>query len=157
NVLSANSVDQVAALRQSDHFDSKGAQYIQMRLQSSIGATGPVVIASRNSYQYSRVAATTTSYIVQIYCSNAASCRGPHYRDQKVVYFGGDVLIGRYLTQPLMDEGARRAILTEIRRVTGGNPLVVNLEGAVLPEPPPGLPFDLHVMPSGLAEPMLKA
>jgi len=157
NILSANSVDQVAGLRQSDHLDSKGAQYIQMRLQSLIGASGPIVIASRNSHQYSRIEATTTSYIVQLFSAKPDELAGLQYPDQKVVYFGGDVLLGRYLTPPLLDDDARRAILSEVRRVTGGGPLIVNLEGVALDEPPPGLPFDLHVMPSGLATPMLKA
>jgi poly-gamma-glutamate synthesis protein (capsule biosynthesis protein) len=157
NVLSADSADGVAGLLQSDHLDSKGAQYIQMRLQSLTGSSGPAVIASRNSYQYSSVGGTTTSYIVQLFAAKAMDLGDLHYRDQEVIYFGGDVLLGRYLTQPLLHDEARHAILSEVRRATGGSPLIVNLEGIALDEPPTGLPFDLHVMPSGLAVPILKA
>jgi poly-gamma-glutamate synthesis protein (capsule biosynthesis protein) len=55
-----------------------------------------------------------------------------------------------------MEEEPRRAIFKEIQRVTGGLPLIINLEGVALDEIPDQLPSDLHVMPGGLAVPALK-
>lgn len=41
--------------------------------------------------------------------------------------------------------------------VTGGAPLIVNLEGTLLDEPPEGLPVRVHAMHASLAIPILKA
>jgi AmmeMemoRadiSam system protein B len=156
NVLSAGRPEGLMGLRQSDHMDSKGAQYIQMRLQQLAGMSGPLVIANRNSVHYTSIAGNTTSYIVQLYGAMAV-LRPPHYSDQQVVYFGGDVLLGRYLTPALTKDDSRSAILSEIRKVTGGDPMIVNLEGAVLDEEPSGLPTKRHIMLSNVAAPVLKS
>jgi AmmeMemoRadiSam system protein B len=157
NVLSANSADQVALLVPSDHLDSRGAQYIQMRLQSILGAKAPIVIANRNASEYTHVYSNSTSYIVQLFSKAALDPGALQYPDQQVVYFGGDTFFGRYLTQPLIGEASRRAMFAEIRRATGGLPLIVNLEGVALDEVPEQLPDDRHAMPSGLAIPGLQA
>ena len=157
NVLSANSPDQVALLVPSDHLDSRGAQYVQMRLQSILGAKAPIVIANRNASEYTHVYSNSTSYIVQLFSKAALDPTALQYPDQQVVYFGGDTFFGRYLTQPLIGEASRRAMFAEIRRATGGLPLIVNLEGVALDEVPEQLPDDRHAMPSGLAIPGLQA
>jgi poly-gamma-glutamate synthesis protein (capsule biosynthesis protein) len=156
NVLSSGDTESVADLLQSDHLDSKAGQYIQMRLQAAIGSTGPVIVSNRNSEQYTQVTGSTTSYIVQLYGRLPMFQRLPTYSDQQVVFFGGDVLLGRYLIPMLSDPIARKAILEELVRTTDGAPLIVNLEGVALDEPPEGLGTDQHVMPSGLAAPILK-
>jgi AmmeMemoRadiSam system protein B len=156
NLLSAARPDGVTGLPQSEHMDSKGAQYIQMRLQTLAGSSGPVVIASRNSAHYTGIHGNTTSYVVQLYAPSPAP-RLPHYGDQQVIYFGGDVLLGRYLTPALTKPETRNAILAEIGKVTGGDPLIVNLEGVVLDEEPSGLPTDQHIMLSEVAAPILKS
>src|SRR5262249_14771287 len=61
NVIASGSLDAVAALIQPDHLDSKGGQYIQMRLQAALGSRG-TVIANRNSAEYEPIARKTTSY-----------------------------------------------------------------------------------------------
>jgi poly-gamma-glutamate synthesis protein (capsule biosynthesis protein) len=157
NVLSAGGADGVTTLLQSDHLDSKAAQYIQMRLQAEIGSDGPIIIANRNSAQYNHMDGSTTSYVVQLYAPKATDFHTLRYRDQQLVYFGGDVLAGRFLIPALTHPEARSAILDAIRRVTDGAPLIVNLEGVALDEPPPELRSDQHVMPSGLAGPVLKS
>jgi poly-gamma-glutamate synthesis protein (capsule biosynthesis protein) len=156
NILSANSSEAVVSLVPSDHLDSKGAQYLQMRLQAQIGVSGPVVIASRNSSEYTHVDGNSTSYVVQIFSSNPLDPTELEYADQQIVYFGGDTLFGRYLLQPLQKEEPRRAVFNAIHRATGGLPIIINLEGVGLDEPPEQLPGDLHVMPAGLAVPALK-
>ncbi len=156
NVLSTGKADAVMDLRPSDHLDSKGAQYIQMRLQSAAGAGGPVVVASRNSYAYSHVEGSTTSYNVQLY-AKTREIHLPPYKDQQVIYFGGDVLLGRFLSPVLLNSSARRAIVSELQRITGGQPLVINLEGFALDETPAGMRTDEHLMPWGLAAPILKS
>jgi poly-gamma-glutamate synthesis protein (capsule biosynthesis protein) len=59
------------------------------------------------------------------------------------------------LTPSLTKAETLSAILAEIRNVTGGDPLIVNLEGVVLDEEPSGLPTDQHVMLSEVAAPIL--
>jgi AmmeMemoRadiSam system protein B len=156
NILSANSTDGVASLVPSDHLDSKGAQYIQMRLQQQIGATGPTIIANRNSSEYTHDDGNSTSYIVQVFSPETLDPSLHQYPDQQVVYFGGDILLGRYLVRPLLEDEPRRAIINEIRRATVGLPLIVNLEGVALEESPEQFADDLHIMPAGLAIPALR-
>ena len=61
NVLSANDTDAVAALVQPRHLDSKGAQYVQMRLQQKRFGARPSVVANANSQRYSDVPESETS------------------------------------------------------------------------------------------------
>ena len=79
------------------------------------------------------------------------------YSDQKVLYFGGDTFLGRWFTAPLADKAVAATVLRRIKNITGGAPMVVNVEGVIMNEPPPGLGPDLHVMYASLAVPLLKA
>src|SRR4029079_11250851 len=67
NIIAANDSVGVAGLVQPDHMDSKGSQYIQMRLQADSMKAHGVVIANRNSAEYSAFGTKTTSYIVTVY------------------------------------------------------------------------------------------
>jgi AmmeMemoRadiSam system protein B len=157
NIISAEDVDGIARLVQPDHMDSKGSQYIQMQLQAGTKGARGTVIANRSSTEYSAIGTKTTSYIVTIYTTDPRAATYLRYDDHEIVYFGGDVFIGRWLTQPLADPDVAQHIVEEIRSVTHGSPMIVNLEGLLLNDPPPGLNPDLHVMYSGLALPILKA
>ncbi|TDR94598.1 AmmeMemoRadiSam system protein B [Enterovirga rhinocerotis] len=155
NVIAAGDIEAVTRLISSDHMDSRAAQYIQMRLQEERGSRA-TVIGSRNSIEYVPHASRTTSYIVTVYSPERAAF--PHsYPDQDVVVFAGDLFAGRYLTKPLADPRIAADLVGAVRKLTGGAPLVVNLEGAVLRQPPEGLPDNLHAMHAGLAIPLLKA
>jgi poly-gamma-glutamate synthesis protein (capsule biosynthesis protein) len=157
NAIASNDIDLVARLLQPDHMDSKGSQYIQMRLQSGVMKARGIVIANRNSVEYSAVGTRTTSYIVTVYLSDAESGSKLRYDDQDIVYFGGDVFIGRWLTQPLADPEVASHVVARIRSVTAGAPLILNLEGVLLHDPPQGISPDLHMMHASLAVPILKA
>jgi poly-gamma-glutamate synthesis protein (capsule biosynthesis protein) len=156
NIIAANDVDAVARLVQPDHLDSKGSQYIQMRLQAEVNKAHGAVIASRSSSEYSAIGDKTTSYVVTVYAGDAVSGAQLRYGDQDVVYFGGDTFIGRWLTQPLADPEVARRVVQVVRGITGGAPLIVNLEGVLLDDPPRGVNADLHVMHADLALPILK-
>lgn len=155
NVIASGDAEAVTHLISSDHMDSRGAQYIQMRLQEVRGSHA-VVIANRNSIEYVSHASRTTSYVVSVYSPERAAFPLA-YADQEVTVFAGDLLAGRYLTKPLADPAISAAIVARVKALTGGTPMVVNLEGAMLKEPPEGLPDNLHVMPAGLAIPLLRA
>src|SRR5262249_22349018 len=68
NILAANDLDAVARLMQPAHLDSRGSQYIQMRLQAKHFHAKPLPILNSNSQLYTAESVKeTTSYIVQIY------------------------------------------------------------------------------------------
>jgi poly-gamma-glutamate synthesis protein (capsule biosynthesis protein) len=157
NIIAANDADAVFRLIQPDHMDTRAAQYIQMKLQSRVYGSHATVIANRNSAQYSAMDRRTTSYIVTVYSDSAPVGAELRYPDQQVIYFGGDSFIGRWLTAPLADKQAAAAVAHAIRSLTDGAPLIVNLEGVVMDEPPAGIGNDLHVMYASLAIPILKA
>jgi poly-gamma-glutamate synthesis protein (capsule biosynthesis protein) len=52
NVIAAGDIDAVAKLHQPQHLDSRGGQYIQMRLQAKHFGAAPVVIANSNMQFY---------------------------------------------------------------------------------------------------------
>lgn len=156
-IIAANDVDGVAHLPQPDHMDSKGSQYIQMRLQTAARRAHATVIANRNSAEYSGIGTRTTSYIVTVYSPEPTDGAKLRYADQEVMYFGGDTFIGRWLTQPLADPDVASAVVAKLTAVTAGVRLILNLEGVLLDDPPNGVGFDLHMMHASLAVPILKA
>ncbi len=156
NTLAAGDSNGVAALRSSDHLDSRGAEYIQLGLQRHLGAIGPIIVANRNASQYLPLATSLTTYIVQLFSPAEPDPATIRYADQKTYYFAGDVLLGRGFTRALLNPDARTTLVDDVRRITGGGSLIVNLEGYILHDPPPGLSGDAHVMNADIALPMLK-
>lgn len=155
NVIAAEDPAAIEGLVSSDHMDSRGAQYLQMRMQAGRGARA-TVIANRNSVEYAPHASRLTSYIVSVYAEEVESF--PHsYPDQDVVVFAGDTFPGRWLTRPLAEPAIRDAVVTRVLRLTGGAPLVLNLEAVLLAEVPEGLGEHLHAAHAGLAVPILRA
>lgn len=157
NVLSARDLDALAGLKQPAHLDSRAANYIQMRLQAEVFGAMPVVIANRTAFDYIPVNEPTTSYVVTAYGPDAAALGRLVYGDQQVHFLGGDVFVGRYFLGLLANRAIRERILGDIRMLTGGAPLTVNFEGAMLPDLPHGLPPQRHAMPGGLTLDTLKA
>ena len=128
----------IARLRQPDHLDSKAAQFVQMTLQRRVHNASPVVITNRNSQAYTRFRQEqTTSYLVQVYEPDdppaAAWPPGPR---ESVWFFAGDAFFGRGVASLLEEPRRAEAIREEVLRVTQGHPLVVNLEGIVVPSLP---------------------
>jgi AmmeMemoRadiSam system protein B len=157
NVIAANDIAAVKHLLQPDHMDSKGAQYIQMSLQTTVGKARGIVIANRSSSEYSAMGNRTTSYIVTVYSTDPKQGAKLKYDDQDVIYFGGDTFIGRGFLKPLADPDVARFVTRQILAVTGGAPMIVNLEGVLLDELPANASFDLHMMHGGLAVSILQA
>jgi Bacterial capsule synthesis protein PGA_cap len=130
---------------------------VQMRLQAEVFHSHAVVVANRNSFEYTHADSPSTSYIVTVYALDAAALSKLVYPDQQVTYFGGDVFLGRRFTLPLLNKAAGEVIVDGVRHLTVDQPLVVNLEGVITADPPLGIPPDRHVMDDGLAGPILSA
>ena len=98
NILSATDASAIAELKQPDHLDSAGAQYLQLRLQHDVFAARPLVIANANSQSYlKQPEPRTTSYIVQVYHASAAiNAAARTWNNGKTYYFAGDTLLGRH-------------------------------------------------------------
>jgi AmmeMemoRadiSam system protein B len=157
NTIAANDADAVLRLLQPAHMDSKASQYVQMQLQAGAYKSYATVIANRNSAEYSNMGKRTTSYIVTVYTERPPTGVELRYQDQEVTYFGGDTFIGRWLTAPLADKDVSAAVVREVKAITAGAPMIVNLEGVLMDEPPEGVSTDLHVMYASIAIPILKA
>jgi AmmeMemoRadiSam system protein B len=156
NVLGEGNPSAIARLHQSNHLDSKAAQYVQMVLQKSVFGSHASIIANRNQVEYAPLSTSTTSYVVVVYTHDAFEASVLRYDDQKVFYFGGDVFPGRWLTTPLARPESRSNVIDIVRKLTGGGAMIVNLEGVMMDEPPPGLNDDLHVFDTAIAAPILK-
>ncbi|MEO6395641.1 MAG: AmmeMemoRadiSam system protein B [Devosia sp.] len=147
----------VLPLLQPSHMDSKAAQFIQMSLQRDVYDAQPVVIANSNSADYTGSANNTTSYIVTAWVTNPHTASAFTYPDQQRVFFGGDVLAGRYFLPVLRDRAAWAAITEAVAQATSGAPMIVNLEGVLLEAPVAGLGASEHVMLMEDAAPILTA
>ena len=147
NLIAAGDLDQLALLKQPDHLDSLGATYVQLKLQRTVHGAEPVVIESANQEAYAgRRLPETTGYLVIAYGRfDGRSSRSLAGGD--IVYLGGDVHFARSMTRALADPDAAERVVEAVLERTGGLPLVVNLEGVVLPNVPAGLPHMTLAMP----------
>jgi AmmeMemoRadiSam system protein B len=157
NVISANDPGAIERLIQVTHMDSKASQYIQMRLQNSIFESHAVVIANRNSEFYGTAGLKTTSYIVTAYVRKQSAGSQLRFGDQQIFYFGGDTFFGRLLPKLLSNSTIKNAMVAEVHKLTGGAPLIVNMESVLLAEPPEGLPSNILVSHASLAVPILRS
>lgn len=152
NLIAAGSLDQLAGLRQPDHLDSLGALYIQMKLQQKIFGARPLVIANENSQQYdTRPAQETTSYNVILFGAFDAAHNNPSPDTVKVYYLAGDTNFGRDMKRALLEDGAAERISGEVLARTRSRPLVLNLEGVILPNVPEAIDDMTLAMPEELA------
>jgi poly-gamma-glutamate capsule biosynthesis protein CapA/YwtB (metallophosphatase superfamily) len=157
NLIATGAPAAVATLHQANHIDSKAAQYVQMRLQSEFFRSHQVVIANRNSTEYSHSTAPSTSYIVSVYAQDSAILSQFAYDDHDLSYFGGDVFLGRFFTEPLSNQNTIDELVATVRRATGGGQrLIVNLEGAMSLLPVVTYLPERHIMDAGLVLPILK-
>ncbi len=153
NVIAAGDLDAIAKLHQPQHLDSRGGQYIQMRLQAEHFGAAPVVIANSNMQFYVDTEIDeTTSYIVQIYPSAEGADRVDldGHADGQVLCFAGDTFFGRHLAPVISQPAIRDRLLDEIEAVLDGCPLVLNLEGVMVPEVPTGIGAVQLAMPEDL-------
>jgi AmmeMemoRadiSam system protein B len=138
NALATQAPEAIPVLNQPAHLDSVAAQYVHMRLQERRGHGAPLVLANRNSQHYSPLfERQTTSYITQVFLAGAPrAVPWPDSPDAETWIFAGDVFLGRNLTPILFDAEKRAALRDRVLSFTGGKPMVVNLEGVLLPSVP---------------------
>jgi hypothetical protein len=135
-VLSAGEPQGVISLTQPQHLDSRGAQYLQLRLQKQVYQARGAVVASRNSQEYAtQPLQSTTSYLVQVYSPENLPISGVQR-----FFFAGDTFFGRYLAGKLARRPWRESLVRRVRQLTGGAPLIVNLEGVAMAECPANPP-----------------
>ena len=151
NVIAAHDLDAIEKLHQPQHLDSRGSQYIQARLQADRFGAAPVVIANGNMEFYlGRPVAETTSYIVQAWMPPAPRVDFAGHADGERLCFAGDTFFGRHLAPVLARPDVAERLAAEIAGLLDGCPLVVNLEGVMLPELPTGLSAIQLAMPEDL-------
>ncbi|WP_084569825.1 AmmeMemoRadiSam system protein B [Mesorhizobium sp. LNJC405B00] len=157
NMLAAGSLDGIAALRQPDHADSVGALYIQTRLQRELFGAAPLVVANENSQAHSGdYVERTTSYVVALFGAFGPGLNNPARPDDKLYYFAGDVNFGRAMMRILVRDGVAEKIVDSVLALTRSRPLIVNLEGVILPNVPEAIDDMTLAMPTDLAIGMLK-
>ncbi|MGB7913021.1 MAG: AmmeMemoRadiSam system protein B [Desulfobaccales bacterium] len=151
-VLSGGDPREVLSLRQPDHIDSLGCQYLQLLLQRQVFGAGPTVIANRNSQEYTtEPVKQTTSYIVQLYSAEPLPVDGG-----QSYFFGGDTFCGRQVAARLVTPESREALVKQILKITGGRPLILNLEGVLTEQcPEASAPYTL-CMENALTLPLLR-
>jgi len=149
NVLAAGRPEAVVSLRQPQHTDSRGAQYLQLRIQQEVFHARPTVMFNANSHAYAPgEAARTTSYVVQLYEPQPSPQVGSDAPGSKVYCFAGDTFFGRGVLRLLTDPAAAERMRRELQHVLNGCRLVVNLTGVMVPELPIGLDDMSLAMPS---------
>ncbi|RJT40278.1 AmmeMemoRadiSam system protein B [Mesorhizobium waimense] len=157
NVLAAGSLDGIAALLQPDHADSVGALYIQTKLQRTLFGAAPLVVANENSQETTTdYVEQTTSYIVALFGAFGPGFNNSARAEDNIYYFAGDVNFGRAMKKVLLRDGVADRIIDDVLALTGSRPLIVNLEGVVLPNVPEAIDDMTLAMPADLAIGMLK-
>ncbi|MFA6157493.1 AmmeMemoRadiSam system protein B [Mesorhizobium sp.] len=157
NMLAAGSLDGIAMLRQPDHADSVGELYIQTRLQRELFGAQPLVVANENSQEHtSDYVERTTSYVVALFGAFGPGFNNPARPKDRIYYLVGDVNFGRAMKKILVRDGVADKIVENILTLTGSRPLIVNLEGVILPNVPEAIDDMTLAMPEDLAATMLK-
>lgn len=152
NIIATGSLDAIAGLQQPAHADSVGALYIQTELQRRLFGSAPLVVANENMQQYSADhIAETTSYLVILFGRFSPDFNNPAQGRERFYYLAGDTLFGRAMTRLLLDERSAERIERDILSLTRSRPLIVNLEGVLLPNVPEALEHMTLGMPSDLA------
>ncbi|MBR0900277.1 AmmeMemoRadiSam system protein B [Bradyrhizobium tropiciagri] len=158
NVLASGDLASVARLRQPQHMDSRGSQYLQMRIQQEFFKSRPLIVYNSNSHAFADGRnGLTTTYIVQFYESDPSMQIGQDLPGSKVFCFAGDTFFGRGLLRVLSTRDEQQRFLREARSVLNGCRLIVNLTGVIVPEIPLKLEPMMLAMPSILTLEALKA
>jgi AmmeMemoRadiSam system protein B len=158
NVLASGNLDEVAQLSQPQNLDSRGAQYIQLRLQREQFHADPIVLFNSNQQAYSEVPqAETTSYVVEVYGRRATGHVAADGPGSKVYCFAGDTFLGRGLAHLLRRPQVAARVLKAARDVLNGCRLVLNLEGVAVAQVPLNIPPEKLAMPKPLVLEWLRA
>ena len=147
NALAAGDLDAIARARQPAQRDSRGSQYIQMRLQAQAFGAAPIVFGNFNSADRGATGAdSTTSYIAQVYAAAAADRVVAPPGAVQTLCVAGDTFFGRHVATWLSDAARRERVAAAWRRRLRGCPLLVNLEGVLSDQAAGAAPLQL-VMP----------
>ncbi|MBK8457861.1 MAG: AmmeMemoRadiSam system protein B [Phyllobacteriaceae bacterium] len=158
NILAARDFDALAKLVQPDHVDSLGALYVQMKLQDAVHGARPLVLANENAQQYvDKPAAETTSYVVAAFIPATGATPAPDFPGTTTRYFAGDTFFGRAMTGLIAGERPGEMVEAAVRAMTLGRPLIVNLEGVILPDVPAGIDHLTLAMPEGVGPAVAEA
>ncbi len=156
NLIAEGDLEAISRLDQPDHLDSVASLYVQMKLQREAYGAAPVVLASENQQEHTRARLEeTTSYQLIAFGAFAAT-DSPHEPEADVYYLAGDAHFGRAMTQALTDADAAGRVADAVLARTHGRPLILNLEGVILPNVPESLAHMTIAMPQELAVPWLK-
>ena len=98
----------------------------------------------------------TTSYIVALFGAFGPGFNNPERTNDKIYYFAGDVNFGRAMKKVLLRDGVADRIVDDVLALTGSRPLIVNLEGVMLPNVPEAIDDMTLAMSADLAIGMLK-
>jgi AmmeMemoRadiSam system protein B len=132
NAIAAADLEAVARARQPEHIDSRGGQYIQMRLQALRFGAAPIVFGNHNSADRGATAADyTTSYVAQVYAPAARERVVLPVSPSRSLCLAGDTFFGRHVAEWLRDDAVRRRVAAELQRRLRGCPLLLNLEGVL--------------------------
>lgn len=151
NLLAARDKAQIAGLVQPDHLDSLGSMMVHLLVQERVFGAVPVVVANENMQQYHpQHIAETTSYVIAHFTQPEAPAGPPLDPMTRVYMLAGDTFFGRIMPRALSDELVAETVMQAALAATRGLPLVVNLEGVVLPEVPGNLPELVLGMPQDI-------
>ncbi|GAA6213244.1 hypothetical protein NBRC116602_29850 [Hyphomicrobiales bacterium 4NK60-0047b] len=159
NTLTSGDIKSILRLKQPDHLDSVGAQYIQSKIQKEYLNANLEIAAHKNSqFYFDSPLKETTSYILQLYLKKNLTNNRLDLKnnDFKSLFFAGDTLVGRELTTFLTDKKNRKKFTDYVIGITQGQPLIVNLEGVILEDIPQNLKFKAMTMSSSLTVPLFK-
>ena len=156
NLIAEGDPDALSRLDQPDHLDSLASLYVQMKLQREAHGAAPVVLASENQQEHTRARLDeTTSYMLIAFGRFGPTDR-PHEPEAETYYLAGDAFFGRAMTRALTDADAAERVAEAVLSRTHGRPLIVNLEGVILPNVPESLAHMTLAMPHDLTIPWLK-
>jgi poly-gamma-glutamate synthesis protein (capsule biosynthesis protein) len=149
NVIAAGDLEAMARAVQPGHIDSRGSQYIQMRLQALRFGAQPIVFGNYNSADRDATDDDyTTSYVAQVYAPAARNRVVLPPGDVQNLCVAGDTFFGRHVAEWLRSEPVRRRVADELRRRLRGCPLLLNLEGVLGDDGRAAHPMQL-AMPAG--------
>ncbi|TGV62085.1 AmmeMemoRadiSam system protein B, partial [Mesorhizobium sp. M00.F.Ca.ET.158.01.1.1] len=93
-----------------------------------------LVVANENSQEHtSDYVERTTSYVVALFGAFGPGFNNPTRPKDKIYYLAGDVNFGRAMKKILVRDGVADRIVDSILSLTNSRPLIVNLEGVILP------------------------
>jgi len=158
NVLATGSLELLSRLIQPDHLDAKAAQWIHQAIQTEVFQATLAIVSHSNANQYAASPLEdSTSYLLQVFEKNAASQPPwPPREGEALYFFAGDTFLGRNFTHLAANPDYAKKARQRILRLTGGAPLIVNLEGVMSSVPSSDPDTRQLIMPETLTLDWLK-